>query len=121
MEMQPAMPQVISFQEPGAPLESFRPAADRILAGDPAQQAAILFSSEDGRFTSGVWSCEPGSWRVVFTENEFCHLLEGVVTVIGDDGSRRTFRAGDAFATRAGFTGIWEVTEAARKWFACYE
>ena len=62
-----------------------------------------------------------GRWRVVFTESEFCHLLAGVIVVTGDDGSERMFRAGDAFVSPAGFTGIWDVREPARKYYAIYE
>lgn len=117
----PPMPKVIGFRDPGPNAERYRPDASRIIAGDPAQTATILFQSQDGRFASGIWECEPGQWRVVFTESEFCHLLAGTIIVRGDDGSERTFRAGDAFISPAGFTGTWEVTERAKKYFAYYE
>ena len=72
----------------------------------------------DGRFSSGIWECQPGKWRVVFSESEFCHWLAGVVEVTGDDGSVRTYRAGDAFVMPAGFTGIWDVQEPSKKYYA---
>ncbi len=115
------MPPVLSFQDPLPEAVAFRPPAERILAGDPAQTAATVFTSADGHFTCGSWTAERGTWRVVFTESEFCHLLEGAIRVIGDDGSDRTFRAGDAFVSPAGFTGTWEILEPARKFYACYE
>ena len=62
-----------------------------------------------------------GTWRVVFPESEFCHLLEGVIVVRGDDGSETTFKAGDAFLTPSGFTGTWEIVEPAKKLYASYE
>jgi EutQ-like cupin domain len=37
-----------------------------------------------------------------------------VIVVTGDDGSQRTFRAGDAFVSPAGFVGTWEIVEPAR-------
>lgn len=114
-------PAVISFKSPTAETQSYRPAADRIMAGDPRQQAHNLFTSADGRFNCGIWQCEPGQWRVVFSESEFCHLLEGVIVVRGDDGSEATFKAGDAFVSPAGFTGTWHVLERARKYYAIYE
>jgi uncharacterized cupin superfamily protein len=116
-----AMPAVLSFADPLPEPVLFRPPAERILAGDPAQEAATLFTSTDGRFTCGEWRAQPGKWRVVFTESEFCHLLEGVIRVVGDDGSDRTFRAGDTFVSPAGFNGTWEILEPARKFYACYE
>jgi uncharacterized cupin superfamily protein len=41
--------------------------------------------------------------------------------VTGDDGSQRTFRAGDAFVSPAGFLGTWEIIEPAKKLYANYE
>lgn len=117
----PAIPAVIDFAGPlPEPLE-YRPAADRILGGDPVQRAWNLYGSADGRFQSGIWECARGRWRVVFTESEFCHLLAGVIVVTGDDGSERTYRAGEAFVSPAGFTGVWDVREPARKYYAIYE
>ena len=101
--------------------QRYRPAADRIVSGDPAQAAWNLYSSADGRFHSGIWECAPGKWRVIFTEQEFCHLLEGEILVTGDDGSERLYRAGDAFVSPAGFTGWWDVRLPARKYYAIYE
>lgn len=112
---------MIDFSGPLPPAEPYRPVADRILAGDPVQRAHNLFTSKDGHFHAGVWTCEPGKWRVVFTESEFCQLLQGVLVVTGDDGVERTFRAGDAFVSPSGFTGIWEVLEPAKKVYAIYE
>ena len=57
------MPQVISFQDPLPESRHYRPEADRILSGDPAQTATNLFQSADGRFNSGIWEAQPGKWR----------------------------------------------------------
>lgn len=103
-----------------SPVE-YRPPAARILGGDPVQRVWNLYASADGRFNSGIWECAVGRWRVVFTESEFCQLLAGVIAVKADDGSERIFRAGDAFVSPAGFTGIWDVREPARKYYAIYE
>ncbi len=112
---------VIPFQGQLPAPETFRPPSDLILGGDPAQSAINLFQSADGRFSSGIWECQPGTWRVVFSESEFCHLLAGIIIVTGDDGSVTTFKAGDAFVSPAGFTGTWQVVETARKYYAFYE
>ena len=66
------MPKVVSFQDTLPQPRRYRPQADRILSGDPAQVAINLFRSADGRFNSGIWEAQPGKWRVVFTESEFC-------------------------------------------------
>jgi uncharacterized cupin superfamily protein len=89
-----AMPKVVSFQDPLPEPQRYRPPADRILAGDPAQAAINLFQSSDGRFNTGIWEAQPGKWRVVFTESEF---------------------------SPAGFTGTWEILEPAKKLYAYYE
>ena len=44
---QKPMPQVISFQDPLPESRHYRPEADRILSGDPAQTATNLFQSAD--------------------------------------------------------------------------
>ncbi len=113
--------QALSFQDALPTPETYRPKAERIIAGDPVQTAANIFTSADGRFSSGIWTAEPGTWRVVFTESEFCHLIEGVIVVTSDAGVVQTFRAGDAFVSPAGFTGTWEIVERAKKFYAIYE
>ena len=118
---QPSIPALISFGGPLPAGEIYRPPGDRILSGDPVQTAWNLFTSADGRFNSGIWESQPGKWRCVFTESEFCQILAGVLVVTGDDGSVATYRAGDAFVSPAGFTGTWEVVEPVRKHYAFYE
>ena len=121
MTINAGFPKLVPFQGSLPEAEVYRPVPERVIAGDPVQRAQNLFQSADGRFSSGIWSGEPGIWRVVFTESEFCHILEGVIVVRGDDGSEGTFKAGDAFLTPAGFTGTWEIVEPARKFYAFYE
>lgn len=116
-----AIPPVVSFQDPAPPADSFTADPARIISGTGAQTVANLFSSRDGRFNCGIWTGAVGAWRVTFTENEFCHLLEGVIRVTASDGASRTFRGGDAFVMPAGFEGVWEVLEPARKYYAVYE
>lgn len=115
------LPKLVSFADPLPQGETYRPPADRILSGDPLQTAWMLFASADGRFRSGIWESEPGEWRCIFTESEFCQILSGVLVVTGDDGQTATYRAGDAFVSPAGFTGTWNVVETVRKHFAYYE
>ena len=115
------MQKVIAFARSAAAPSTYRPAPERIVDGDPVQTATLVFTSSDGRFSAGTWAAERGTWRVVFTEREFCHLLEGVIVVTDEAGERTTFRAGDAFVSPAGFTGTWEIVEPAKKLFAFYE
>jgi uncharacterized protein len=114
----PDFPKVVDFQGLATSTQVSGRSPERIVAGDPVQRAQTLFKSADGRFNSGIWTAEPGTWRVVFPESEFCHLLEGVIVVRGDDGSEATFKAGDAYLTPSGFTGTWKIVEAAKKRYA---
>lgn len=114
-------PKLVLFQGQLPPADVYSPAPDRLISGNPTQRSQNLFESADGKFNCGIWSSEPGKWRVVFTESEFCHLLEGTLIIRGDDGSEVTIKAGDAFVCPVGFSGTWEVTETARKFYAVYE
>lgn len=117
----PQFRSLVSFDDPQVTPTEWRPPAERIVSGDPLQRAWNLYSSADGRFHAGIWECQPGKWRVIFTESEFCQLLAGRIVVTGDDGSMRIFGPGEAFVSPAGFTGYWEVLEQARKYYALHE
>lgn len=98
-----------------------RPDPAKVISGTPDQVAWNHFTDATGRFSAGVWEGQPGRWRVSFTENEFCHLLSGVVVVSDEEGGEAVFRAGDSFVMPAGFVGAWEVVQTARKLYATYE
>jgi uncharacterized protein len=95
--------------------------ADRLISGQPTQAVANAYSSADQRFHCGVWEGDIGAWRVRYTEHELCHILAGKVRMLGDDGHETVVAAGDSFVIPAGFEGIWEVLEPARKLYAVYE
>jgi uncharacterized cupin superfamily protein len=87
----------------------------------PAQHVRNLFTDATGRFFGGIWRSSQGAWRVSYTENELCVLTEGRVRVSDDSGRSWTFGPGDCFVMPAGFHGLWEVLEPARKFYAIYE
>ena len=95
--------------------------AARLIAGSPRQTVANTYSDPGNSFHCGVWEGEVGAWRVAYTEHEFCHLLAGRVRLVADDGSETLLIAGDSFVIPAGFAGVWEVLEPARKLYAVYE
>lgn len=96
-------------------------APERLVAGQPTHASANAYSSADMAFHCGVWEGDVGAWRVQYTEHELCHMLQGRVRIVGDDGSETTVAAGDSFVIPAGFSGIWDVIEPARKLYAVYE
>jgi uncharacterized cupin superfamily protein len=115
------MPRIVPV--PHTPDEASRApvAAERLVSGQPQQAVGNAYSTQDDRFHCGVWEGGVGAWRVQYTEHEFCHLLSGRVRLHGDDGSEVLLEAGQSFVVPAGFTGLWEVLETARKLYAIYE
>jgi uncharacterized protein len=117
LPVMPIMP--IPHTTDGAPRSPV--AAKRLIAGQPTQATANAYSSTDQAFHCGIWEGDVGSWRVRYTEHELCHMLAGKVRMIDDDGHVTVASAGDSFVIPAGFSGIWEVLEPARKLYAVYE
>jgi uncharacterized protein len=115
------MPRIVAIPHTTAGAERSPVAADRLIAGQPAQAIANAYSDPGEAFHCGVWEGDAGAWRVRYTEHEFCHMLAGRVRIVGDDGSETIVAAGDSFVIPAGFGGIWEVLEPARKLYAVYE
>lgn len=115
------MPQIVALpadtgDAPWTPVDP-----GRVVGGQPRQAVANAWSDPSNAFHCGVWAGDPGAWRVRYTEHEFCHMLAGRVRIVGDDGSESVFGAGESFVIPAGFVGIWEVLEPARKLYAVYE
>jgi uncharacterized protein len=116
-----AMPSIIPISphvvgEPRTPI-----AAERLVHGQPTQAVDNAYSSADQAFHCGVWEGDVGAWRVRYTEHELCHMLAGKVRMTDNDGRETVVTAGDSFVIPAGFEGIWEVLEPARKLYAVYE
>ncbi len=116
-----ASPGIIDFATAVATDDVSRPSPDRLLSGDPEQAIRNLFADQTGQFFAGIWSSTQGRWRVSYTENEFCHLLEGVIQITDGQNRVKTFSAGSSFVIPAGFSGVWEVVEPARKLYAIFE
>jgi uncharacterized cupin superfamily protein len=112
---------IIDFHVHQPDAQSFRPDAAKILDGDPVQTVWNHYEDATGQLSAGVWQGEPGRWRVRYTEHEFCHLLEGEVTLIDSAGEKRIFSAGASFVIPAGFEGVWETVERTRKLYVTFE
>ena len=117
----PVVQRIVDWRPQAVPEESTSPAPDRLLEGDPQQRIRNVYADPSGQFFAGVWQSTPGRWRVAYTEHEFCRLTHGRVRIVGDDGSSSTYAAGDSFVVPAGFSGIWEVIEAAEKQYVTFE
>ena len=93
-------------------------APEKIVTGAPMTGTRTGLEQEKKGFYTGVWASSRGSWRMSYTEDELCVLLEGHIRLTGDDGLVVEYRAGDAFTIAAGFAGIWETLEPVRKVYA---
>lgn len=101
--------------------ERFEVAGEKLLAGDPRQGLANLYSDASGQFHCGVWEAAPATWRVQYREHEFCHLLAGRIRIRENGGGEVELGPGDSFVVPAGFRGVWEVLEPARKLYVVFE
>ena len=87
------------------------PAPDRLISGAPEFETWSTYESADGKYFTGRWRATPGCWRIVYTEWEYCEILEGVSIVTAVDGRSATLKAGDRFVLEPGFEGTWEVLQ----------
>ncbi len=95
--------------------------AEKLLQGNPRQTVWLQYTNGSGQFMAGIWHSEPGRWKIHYTEEEYCQVLEGVSVITDQAGVARTVRAGEEFLIPAGFRGSWEVLEPTRKRFVIFE
>lgn len=112
---------IIRFDESSVAGEEYQLPAGKLIQGNPTQTVWLHYADASGKFVSGVWLSEPGKWRVSYSEDEFCHMLEGRSILSEDGGAPVVVVAGDSFVIPRGFVGTWEVVERTRKEFAIYE
>jgi len=115
--------QVTTIDATSAEEESLPLDPTRLAPGSPTPVQFVRngFTDATGRFFGGIWRSSPGAWRVSYTENELCVLTEGRVRITDDAGHSWTYGPGDCFVMPAGFQGLWEVLESAKKFYAIYE
>lgn len=90
--------------------------AERVLGGNPEQNLYNQFQDSSKQMVSGTWDCTEGKWQADYSaKSEFCHILSGKVILADEDGTAKTFSAGDSFVIPMGFAGTWEVVEPVRK------
>jgi uncharacterized cupin superfamily protein len=93
----------------------------KLISGNPKQQVWVEYESPDREFCAGVWASEVGEWKVQYTEQEYCCILEGRCVLTHEDGTAQEFSAGMEFIVPRGFVGRWRVVEPTRKRFVIYE
>lgn len=113
--------QVHKLNASPAQAESYTLPAEKLLAGNPTQTLWMHYTDASGKFCTGLWKSEPGTWKIAYTEEEFCHLLEGTSIVTDAAGHAVTLVAGDEFVIPRGFVGTWQVLHTTTKRFVIYE
>jgi uncharacterized cupin superfamily protein len=107
--------------DPTSPGEDYFVSPDKLLSGNPKQTLWTQYSDATGKFFAGIWRSEAGKWKVSYSEEEYCQMIEGVSVITGADGQVLTVRAGDSFVIPRGFVGTWEVVDSTTKRFVIYE
>ena len=104
-------PAIVDFRRSMKGEESPVP-AEKVVKGEPKTQVRNYFSDPSGQFFAGTWSSSVGKWKVEYTEHEFCHLLEGRVTLTSEEGKRWQFNAGRRLGHPGGLQGHLGVDRA---------
>lgn len=96
-------------------------APEKLVSGNPRQTVWVEYQDPTSQFCVGIWASEVGEWRIRYTEQEYCRILEGRSVITDLDGVAVTVVAGSEFTLPAGFAGTWRVVEPTRKRFVIYE
>lgn len=113
-------PSLLKIDATVTPEEYFLP-PEKLISGNPQQTVWMHYTDPTGQFMAGIWRSEPGKWRITYTEEEFCLMLEGTSIVTNEAGKSVTVTAGESFVIPRGFVGTWEVVEPSTKRFVIYE
>lgn len=104
----------------GTPEDYFL-APEKLITRNPKQTLWMHYTDLTTRYFVGIWRSEPGKWRIRYTEEEYCRMLDGVSVITDAAGQAVTVRSGDEFVVPRGFVGTWEVIETTTKRFVIYE
>lgn len=107
------------FDPPPVPPVVDYPRPDRLEAGHPRRETWTLYESAPQGVSAGIWTCEPGRWRIVFPpgKHEYFFVLEGHVRLHDRAGGFTDVVAGQGAVIPAGFEGAFEVLAPVRKHF----
>lgn len=94
---------------------------EKLISGAPKRAWKPLYSSQSEEFHTGIYECTPGKWKVSYTEDEFCTLIEGKLKMTSEQGESQEFQAPVSFVIPSGYKGTWEAVTKLRKYFVIYE
>lgn len=112
---------VLRFESSGAVAEEYFLPSEKLIAGNPKQCVWKHYSDASGKFFAGIWRSEVGKWRISYTEEEYCQILQGTSIIADTAGNAMTVSAGDSVVVPRGFVGTWEVVEPTQKIYVIYE
>lgn len=94
---------------------------EAVIDGKPEEQGAVILESDDGKCIIGIWESTPYAESFdAYPGDEFCQVLSGKVTLTDENGTEKTFVAGDSYVVPKGFKGTFRVVETMRKYYALY-
>lgn len=95
--------------------------ADEVSYSDSGakQRDREIFNNDAETMTVGLWDTEAMTTEpYAFPYHEFAQVLDGSVTITGEDGSTETFGPGDVFFIPQGTITRWHVPTYLRKYYA---
>ena len=92
-----------------------------VLEGNPV--ASIRFDRGSARSPSrlGIWHCTPGTFRCTEKGDELQTVLEGVLTLVFENGSEHHLGPGDSIYTEKGEVVTWNIRETVTKVFFTHD
>ena len=96
-------------------------APEKVASGTPKSTYKVIYTSKTEEFSAGIYECTAGKWKVSYSEDEFCTLIEGKLRMTSDAGDTQEFAAPDSFVIPSGYSGYWEPLTDLRKFFVIYE
>lgn len=110
-----------TFEASAVTAEEYFLPAEKLISGNPRQQVWNHYSDPSEKFFAGLWRSEVGKWRISYTEEEYCQILEGTSIITDSEGHAVTVCAGDNLIVPRGFVGTWEVVNPTKKIYVIYE
>ncbi len=91
-----------------------------IKQGKPSFAQVEIYSTPDGRTSSGLWSCTgPTTFEWQFAVDETVYVLEGEVEITYQ-GHQFTLRPGDTATFHGGTSAVWKVSKYLKKSYALH-
>lgn len=112
---------ILKLNNSCAPTEEYYLTVDKLISGNPLHTLWQHYTDPTKKFFSGIWKSEPGKWKISYTEEEYCQILEGTSVLTDEEGIEITVTEGESFVIPRGFVGTWEVLTTTRKIYVIYE